>query len=431
MPHSLDAEKAVLGSLLLRPTALDEIADMAADAFYLPAHREIVEAMRRIAGDGKRLDVVVLFDELTRRKAGVDLGYLSSLEPPTAEALGYWADIVRKKSALRRVLEVAAEMRAQAIEGEDPETVIADATKNLADIAVSGDKGGPVKLGDRLIEVLENIQAKVTEPKRFGVGTGISAFDTRFGLLRPGTLIVVAARPGIGKTALAGTVARNAAKDGIPSLVFSLEMAFQEMAERFLSAESGVNGQLIATGRVNATEFRQLHSAAGKLAEAPIAIDDRILTAGKIAATARAWRARQRTKQALVVVDYLGLIRSAERSETRALEVGRMAWAMKTMAKALDVPVILVAQLNRKNEQEKREPVLSDLRDSGEVEQHAHMVIFPHREPPLDQSGAADLIVAKNRGGITGKVAVWWHAETTTFAGQQEQQPRADWRDRL
>jgi replicative DNA helicase len=234
--------------------------------------------------------------------------------------------------------------------------------------------------------------------------------------LRPGQLVVVAARPGIGKTALAGCTALRAAKRGVPVLVFSLEMAFAELAERFLGAQSRMSVETIGRG-VSGAAMRELFAASRDLSALPLWVDDRILNAGQIASAARSWRVRNQGKRALVVVDYLGLIKPQGRSETRALEVGRMAWAAKMLAKDLACPLILVAQLNRGNEKEGRKPVLSDLRDSGEIEQHADVVIFPNREPPLEDSGEADLIVAKNRGGKTGKVSCYWNAPLMVFEG--------------
>jgi replicative DNA helicase len=265
---------------------------------------------------------------------------------------------------------------------QDPAEVLSDARRLMADLE-GRTMGGPVKLGEGLGRVLDDIEARTRgQDESSTVGLGIASYDALIGPLRPGQLVVVAARPGIGKTALAGCTALRAAKRGVPVLVFSLEMAFAELAERFLGAQARMPVETIGRG-VSGLAMRELFAASRDLGSLPLWVDDRILNVGQIASTARSWRVRNQGRRALLVIDYLGLIKPQGRSETRALEVGRMAWAAKMLAKDLACPVMLVAQLNRGNEKEGRKPVLSDLRDSGEIEQHADVVIFPNREPPL------------------------------------------------
>lgn len=419
-PHDRRAEQAVLGSVFNRPEAIEDLADLSEDDMFLPAHREIFSAMRAIARNGKRVDVLTVGDEISRRGLRNALpdheGYLLDLATsvPSADGLSHWVAIVRDKAIGRRLLLLGAEIQSRVRSGMPAEEITTAAIRDLTAVVAPGT--GTVRLGDKMTEVLQVIEDRHKPEATNVIATGIGSFDRMFGGLRSSNLVVVAARPGMGKTAFAGTVARNVAKAGVPVLVFSLEMEFQELADRFLSAESGVDGQAISLGRLDRTQYALVYGAAGSMEALPLFVNDQMLTAPQIYAEARRWRAQQRNRDALVVVDYLGLIKSAERSETRAREVGAMAWTMKALAKSIKAPVMLVAQLNRKVDERAEAPRLSDLRDSGEIEQHANVVIFPWRsDPTRPGSGPADLRIEKNRSGVTGIVGAWWDAPTTTF----------------
>jgi replicative DNA helicase len=411
IPHSPEAEMAVLGTVLVRPESIHDLAELADTDFYTPANVDMLRAMRAIAARGERVDTITLGEELPGC-----LGRLVELmgAVPSAEGLGHWLNIVRAKGLQRRLVAFGATVTARAQAGDDAEATISDAIRQLAGMSTNDSAGGPRRLGDHLSDVLHAIEEKVRDKGKRGVATGIRSFDTLIGALQPPNLIVVAARPGVGKTALATTIARNAAKGGVPVLVFSLEMGFQQIGERFLSAESLVCGNDMNRGSINATDFRALHAAGGRLEGVPLYVDDRVMTAAQISATARSWFLRQQTDKALVIVDYLGLIRATADERNREREVAIMSWTMKTLAKELHVPVVLVSQLNRAAEQQDR-PSLANLRESGAIEQDADMVIFPIRSQPLHDSGPAELLVAKNRFGPTGSVECHWAAPTMTF----------------
>ncbi len=420
LPHNPDAERSLLSCFLQAERAIDEAGDLRPDDFLIPAHRAVFDAIRALRGERKPVDIVTVGDAMARvgtaQMLGGDSLLAISQHVPIWHSVRHYGVLVARDGTQRRLIAACANISARAMRGDDAVEITSDARQLFADLEIRRD-GGPVRLGDRLDEVIARIAEKTTAPETYRVNTGISRFDREIGGFRAPQLVVIAARPGIGKTALAGNVVLRAAKAGIPALVFSLEMSFDEMAERFIGADASVSVERIHRGLVSAEETAKLRSRAKALSPVPLFVDDRMLSIGQVTATARSWRLRRQEKQAVIVIDYLGLIRSSGKAENRNLEVGAMARGAKHLAKELDCPVVLVAQLNRAMEKEGREPMLSDLRDSGEIEAHADMVLFPHREPPTDGSGSASLIVAKHRGGVTGKIPCWWHAETMTFEG--------------
>jgi replicative DNA helicase len=416
--HDTDAERNVVGCCLLEAQALDLVGDLRPDDFFIPAYQAIFEAIRDLRYAGKAIDVLTVGDVLKAKghdklleARGEMLTEIANIAPIWLN-VKHWAEIVARDGARRRILQLCGEIGERTKADVDVSGLLVEARRRLADLEAPQGPG-PVRLGDRIREGLAAIAARSERPEEAAVLTGIRRFDDEIGGFRPGQLVVVAARPGIGKTAFAGTVALRAAMRSVPVLVFSLEMSWQEMFERFLGALERISVETLSRGKADYNQFKRLYKS--KLGELPLWVDDRALSMGQIVGAARAWRARQTASQALIVIDYLGLIRNDSRAETRTLEVGRMAWAAKMLAKESKTPVMLVSQLNRASEIQGREPVLSDLRDSGEIEQHADQVLFPHREPPLDQSGPSALIVAKHRGGRTGRIRCHWHAEYMSF----------------
>lgn len=422
-PHSLEAERAVIGGVLMRPSVFDEAsAELDSGDFYPASHRAIWDALGKLRQAGRPIDALTLSDQIRAQGCTGLLeggeGYLLTLvgSIPTTEHTRTYVRMVKDKATLRRLLDHAASLQHQALLPDaNPSELLSDARRALSDLDTGVDSG-PVRVGDALPGVFDEIGAKASgESKRGMVKTGIGSYDRLIGAFQPGQLVIVAGRPGMGKTALAGSIAVKVALGGTPVLVFSLEMTLQEMSERAIGMVSRFNVERLHRGDVQLEDVRRLYSNTRRLVDAPLWVDDRVLTAWQIAGVARSWRARQPRGAALVVIDYLGLIRPSGKQESRTLEVGQMAWAAKVLAKEIDCPVVLLSQLNRKSEQERRRPVMSDLRDSGEIEQHAHLVIFPHREPPLENSGPATLIVAKNRGGRTGDVPCYWRSELMLY----------------
>lgn len=427
IPQNLEAEADFLSCALVREASVDEADGLASSDFYSPVHQVVYEAILTVRGRGEKADTVTAWDEISRAgRAGYfadgwsTLSAIAQRAPVSYNARNY-AAIVRRDSLLRRIMHKCSEIGAVAAGREvDGDAILSRAIRDFADMAATG-SGGPDQIGKRAASVIEAIEQKHRAPNEISVMTGLDEFDRLIGGFRAPQLVTVAARPGMGKTAFAGTVALNAARRGVPTLVFSLEMSFQEMAERFLSAVSRIEGHSLATGRIRREQFALLNSAATKLYDVPLYVDDRVLSIGQITSTARSWHLRQAQKRCLIVIDYIGLVKSEGRSESRGLEVAAMSKAAKMLAKDLHVPVMLLSQLNRKSEEQDRKPILSDLRESGAIEQDSDMVIFPWRDPPLHESGRAELIVAKHRGGRRGLVGCWWHAATMSFENDREE----------
>lgn len=454
MPASPDAERAAIGCVLLKEELLPDLEDLFVDDFFLPAHREIWESIRALHVRHLKLDIIALQEEIKSRGSMPKLeggaGYLveCASSTPHAENAAVYATHIREKAGLRRAYKLCSEVQSMILGGSSLEGVTAQARTGVAELENAGVGQGPVRVGDEMMTAFANIEAKAKDPASHSVSTGIRRFDAKLGGLRPGRLIVVAAPPGFGKTAWASGVAAHNALRRIPSFMLSVEMDRQELIERFLASEASVPNGEIGSGEALLTIDRRnaLMEAAGRLAEpdVPLYVDDReSLTIGQAVGTIRRWYAThlgpvppkdQPPKPAFIAVDYLQLLTAdaPEDGENRNLVVAGMTRAFKRLAKSLRVPLVLLSQLSRAWTKRGGKPQLSDLRDSGAIEQDADQVIFPWREPQKDdegremrgKSGPAEWIVAKNRGGQTGTIAVWWEAPYTRFDNLDDSQAR-------
>lgn len=419
VPHDFDAERAVLGSVLIRERLADVLGVVDAEDFHLPAHEAIYAAMQGLSAERKPLDVVTVMSalrtagQLDRMEGGE--GYLLTLTraTPTAESGRHYAEIVREKATARRLIEACLDAKDRAAL-EAPGDVIADLRVSLAGLRSAG--GGPVGMSEAVPAYLDALEGRSRGQATRRVASGLPGLDSLLlGGGAPGQLIVIGGNPGSGKTSLAVQWAIEAALAGVPALVFSLEMKRVELMDRAVSYLSGVDGSKLVNGNQHDYDMWKLvQEAARRLRALPLAIDDRKLSCDQIVSEALRWRDRHHDGQALVVVDYLGIIRSAGKTESRQQEVGGWSREMKILAGDIDAPLVLCAQLNRQNMAggEKRKPVLSDLRDSGEVEQNADVVLFPFREA----NDYAEIGVAKHRGGPVGVASgLHFHGPTTSF----------------
>lgn len=433
LPFNLDAERSVLGAIFIRQNTLDEAADLGVGDFFLPAHQRIFGAMRELFARGSVVDVLTVEDEL--RAAGelarLDGGSAYLLDcanaVPTAENAKHYIAIVMRTAVLRRLIAVTADIQSSAYgDFHEIQEFLAEVRHKIAGIDVP-DQGGPALISEGLSDTMQSIQDRAANPSAHFLTTGLRGFDENIGGLRGGNLVVVAARPGMGKSALALDILLNAASKGIPSLLFSMEMNRMEIQERALAKRARVNGRKVVTGHMEHDEWHRLTRAEPGIASLPLWLDTRSMSAQRICSVSRRWFARQKfaegsRKIAAIAVDYLGLVPSTGDEENRAHEIAAMTRAFKLLAGELDVPIILLAQLNRDGVKAARKPIISDLRDSGAIEQDANMVIFPWWEgtPNLQGRHPAQIIVGKNRGGPMGEVDVWWEPEFMTFSDEPQ-----------
>ncbi len=432
LPHSLEAERAVLGGILLEPDALQAVLQIVQpEDFYAEAHARLFEVMRDLAARGQPVDQVTVRAALDAKNALERVGgdeYLLQLTDviPTVEHIEAHARLVREKAIVRRTMSVCQHIVARGYGDYGSLGEFLDqAERELFE--VTADRGAqryemvkPI-LG-RVVEQLKRVQAQGGDVT--GVPTGFSGLDRMTTGLHPGQLVVVAGRPGMGKTAFALNLAFNACKrSDRPVIVFSLEMAKEELLRRLVASEARVDGNRLRTGRLSRDDWQRLVAVAGEAARMKMAIDDTpSISVLEIRAKARRFRA-ECEDLALVVVDYLQLARSGNRHEIREQEISEISRSLKALAKELSVPVVALSQLNRgvesRSVKDKR-PQLSDLRESGAIEQDADVILFVYREEVYrkdDESvrGIAEIIIGKQRAGPTGTVRLRFFPEYTRF----------------
>jgi len=427
-PHDLLAEQSAIGGMMLSKDATADVIETVRSAdFYIPKHEIIFEAILSLYSHGEPTDVIAVTDELTKtgelsRAGGAEyLHTLTSLVPTAANA-GFYAGIVAEKAVLRRLVEAGTRIvqMGYASEGEVLDLV------NNAQAEVYAVTGGAeaedfVPLTAAVTTAIDEIEAaKGRDGMMTGVPTGFAELDELTNGLHPGQLIIVAARPALGKSTLALDFARAASiKHDLPSIIFSLEMGRSEIAMRLLSAETAIPLQNMRKGTIDTRDWTTIASTRGRINDAPLFIDDSPnMTLVEIRAKCR--RLKQRVGLKMVIIDYLQLMTSGKRVESRQQEVSEFSRALKLLAKELQVPVIALSQLNRGPEQRSdKMPALSDLRESGSLEQDADVVILLHRESAYEKdnprAGEADFIVAKHRNGPTRTVTVAFQGHFSRF----------------
>ncbi|WP_296195542.1 replicative DNA helicase [uncultured Microbacterium sp.] len=427
-PHDLLAEQSALGGMLLSKDAVaDVIETLRGTDFYIPKHEVIFEAILSLYSHGEPTDVVAVTDELIKtgdlqRAGGVDYLHTLTAIVPTAANAGYYGGIVAERALLRRLVDAGTRIVQMGYEGQgDALDLVNNAQSEI--YGVTGTQQGedyvPLTIAvDAAIEEID--QARNRDGDMMGVPTGFAEMDELTNGLHPGQLIIIAARPALGKSTLALDFARAASiGNDLPTIFFSLEMGRSEIAMRLLSAEGAVPLHTLRKGTLDQRDWTTVASTRGRINDAPLYIDDSPnMTLVEIRAKCR--RLKQRVGLKMVVIDYLQLMTSGKRVESRQQEVSEFSRALKLLAKELQVPVIALSQLNRGPEQRQdKKPAISDLRESGSLEQDADMVILLHREAAYDaessRQGEADLIVAKNRNGPTRTVTVAFQGHFSRF----------------
>ena len=430
-PHDFLAEQSALGGMLLSKDAVaDVIETLRGTDFYVPKHELIFEAILSLYSHGEPTDVVAVTDELIKtgelqRAGGADYLHTLTSIVPTAANAGYYASIVAERALLRRLVDAGTRIVQMGYEGQgDPLDLVNNAQAEIYNVSGDDTAEDYVPLTIAVDAAVEEIEAaRGRDGQMTGIPTGFSGLDQLTNGLHPGQMIIIAARPAMGKSTLALDFARAAAiKHDMPTIFFSLEMGRSEIAMRLMSAEGAIPLQSMRKGTLDNRDWTTIAATRGKINDAPLYIDDSPnMTLVEIRAKCR--RLKQRAGLKMVVIDYLQLMTSGKRVESRQQEVSEFSRALKLLAKELGVPVIALSQLNRGPEQRQdKKPALSDLRESGSIEQDADVVIFIYREDlykkPEDlenEQGVADIIIAKQRNGPTGVLKLAFIDKWTRF----------------
>ena len=435
-PHSVEAEQSVLGGLLLENEALDKIADILSSAdFYRHDHRLIFAHIGKLIEHNRPADIVTVAESLesTAELSGVGgIAYLGALaqNTPTAANIRRYAEIVRERAVMRKLVEVGSGIAESAYspQGRDAQQLLDEAEARIFQIAEGGKRSseGFVDIKILLPQVADRIDQLFQRDNPndvTGVPTGFSDLDSMTSGFQPGDLVIVAGRPSMGKTAFSLNIAENVALDtGLPVAVFSMEMAATQLAMRMIGSVGRLDQHRMRTGRLEDEDWVRLTTALGKLNDAPIFIDEGAgLSSFDVRARARRLH-RQCGKLGLIVVDYLQLMSApaGRQGENRATEISEISRSLKALAKELDVPVVALSQLNRSVEQRPdKRPVMSDLRESGAIEQDADLILFIYRDEVYNadspDKGTAEIIIAKQRNGPIGRLRLTFIGENTRF----------------
>ena len=431
-PQDMDAEQCVLGAMLMSKDAIADVVEVIRGVdFYRPAHEQVYDAIVDLYGRGEPADAITVSAELGKRGELVRVGgapYLHTLlsSVPVAANAGYYAEIVREKAILRRLVNASIRIGQISYAGEGDVDGIVDRAQAevyaVTDRSASEDYKPLSELMQPTLDEMEAISSR--GGNLGGVPTGFAELDDLTNGLHPGQMVIVAARPGMGKSTLALDLARSASiKHGLTSVIFSLEMSQIEITMRLLSAEASIPLSHIRGGRMSDDDWSRVATKMGQVSEAPMYIDDSPnLTMMEIRAKAR--RLKQRQDLKLVVIDYIQLMTSGKKVESRQLEVSEFSRQLKLLAKELEVPVVALSQLNRGPEQRTdKKPMLSDLRESGSLEQDADMVILLNRpdihDKESERAGEADIDLAKHRNGPTKTLTVAFQGHYSRFTDMQ------------
>ena len=430
-PQNIEAEQAVLGAMLIKKEAIAEVSQLLKPAdFYREAHRIVYETMLELFNKNEAVDLITVTEQLRKNdlleKAG-GIAFVTSLANavPTAANVEYHARIVEEKAQLRNLINSATEIAGMAYEASDDITDVMDKSeKMILEVAARQNSGSFVPIKEILMETFSKIE-KLYETKGgiTGLPSGFKDLDKLTSGLQPSDLILVAARPSMGKTAFTLNIAQHVAVHENKSVAFfSLEMSKEQLVQRMLCSEGGIDSQRLRVGELEENDWEKLINAADRLSRAPIYIDDTAgITVMELRSKARRLKAEHDLQ--LIVIDYLQLMqgRSSKNSDNRQQEISEISRSLKALARELNVPVIALSQLSRSVESRQvKKPMLSDLRESGSLEQDADIVMFLYREdyydPETEHKNITDVIIAKHRNGPVDTVQLFFHKQFTKFA---------------
>ncbi len=432
LPYSLEAEQSVLGSILIDPERFPQVATiLTSEDFYIEEHKSIYEAMASLFLVNRSIDVVTLINELVKLGVYTDesgRNYIRVIAEavPTAQNILDYARIVKDKSTLRRLIEACAEITENAFaEGDEVDNIVNNAEQKIFAIAQGSDQKNFTHIKEIIISVYDHLRLLENDrAAALGTPSGFTELDRIIVGMAPSDLILIGARPGMGKTSFALNIAAKAARDTKKAVcIFSLEMSKQQLVTRMLSSEGLIDNYALRTGMLDDRQWAALAQTAANLSECEILIDD---TTG-ITITGMKAKLRRVKNIGLVIIDYLQLMTSDRRIENRVQEVSDISRNLKLLAKDIGVPVICCAQLSRAPEgRSDKIPQLSDLRDSGAIEQDADIVMFLYRadyyKDGEDEQNFAEVIIAKNRHGSTGRIKMGWMGQYTRFTDLEQPQ---------
>ncbi|MDW7660482.1 MAG: replicative DNA helicase [Bacillota bacterium] len=436
MPHDINAEQNVLGSLLLDSDLIGDVMDVIhhEEEFYNEAHREIYRTIKRLFGDGKTVDLITVSDDLTKNQLLEAVGgfeYLTELSDvgTLISNVSNHAKIIHEKYMLRRLIRASTEIVEKGYESVDAEELIETAESSIFEISQNRNKKGFQQISDVLQVTYDKIVMLHDDPAALtGISTGFDALDEKTNGLQRSDLVLIAARPSMGKTAFALNLCQYAAvKEKRSVAIFSLEMAADQLAQRLLAAQSLVSIGDIRTGNIEDDDWIKLARSSSQLAESKIFIDD---TPGITVAEVRSKCRRLKMNHGLdfIMIDYIQLMSGGGKSENRQQEISTISRSLKEIAREMNCPVIALSQLSRASElRADHRPILSDLRESGAIEQDADIVMFLYRDEyynpdTVDEKlkGIGEVIIAKQRNGETGKVYLAWLGKYTKFANTSQ-----------
>lgn len=429
-PNDTIAEQAVLGAMLTdKDSVISAVEILRPEDFYREDNKEIYAAMLELYGLGQQIDMITLSNQLklrgTLEKVG-DFQYISTLidNVPTTSNVENYVKIVEEKSLLRQLIKTANDILKMGYsQQEDVDTIIEMTEKKVFDVLQTRNTKGYSSMKEVLIDVFDTIEKMVqNKGKVSGIPSGFVDLDQKISGLNPSALIIVAARPAMGKSAFVLNIANYVAQhDKVPVMIFSLEMSKEEIGNRILASEAQVDSMKIKNGNdISSEEWLKLGQASGRLSNMPLYIDDTPgLTAAELRAKCR--KAKLEKNIGLVIIDYLQLMEGKSKNASRQQEISDISRSLKILAKELEIPVIALSQLSRATESRTdHRPMLSDLRESGAIEQDADIVMFIHREDYYDEEtekkNIAEIIISKNRSGSTGTVELAWLGQYTKFA---------------
>ncbi len=428
MPHSTEAEQSVIGGMVIDPQSISMISEIIPDGemFYNRSYGAVYDAMLELHKEGRAIDIVTLQDKLKEKNVPSEVSSLEFIRDlitsvPTSANVKHYANIVAEKSTLRDLIRVTEDITNSCYQGKENLTDLLEETeKKVFKIAQRRNMGELVPIDQVVMESLEMIEkAAKTTGDVTGLATGFIDLDHKTAGLQPGNLVLIAARPAMGKTSFVLSLAKNVVTNlKKPLVMFSLEMSKAELVNRLLSMDSKVDSQKFKTGQLTEGDWESLIESGGNIGNSPLILDDTSTTIGEIRSKCRKLKLEKDIQ--LVIIDYLQLMNGSGKSDSRQQEISEISRALKLMAKELKVPVIALSQLSRQVEgRPDHRPMLSDLRESGAIEQDADVVLFIYRDavyhPDTDKKNIAEIIISKQRSGPIGTVELAWLPEYTQF----------------